>query len=102
MKITDSTPYVNLDAYTQMTRDRVSLNREETSAGATPCAADKVVLSPRARQIQEATSQLQAIPDVAEEKVARIRSEVEGGTYRVDGGKIAEKMLQEMANYLAP
>jgi flagellar biosynthesis anti-sigma factor FlgM len=101
MKITDSTPFVNFDAYAQKTRDRVSLNREEEPASASPSTADKVVLSPKAREIQEAATMLRAIPDVREEKVARIRHEVELGTYRVDGGKVAEKMLQEMAAILA-
>ena len=102
MKITDHTPYVSFDAYTQKTRDRVSLHRGEDAGGSAPAPSDKVVLSPKAREIQDASRMLQSLPEVREDKVDRIRLEIEKGTYGVDGGKIAEKMLAEMAANLAP
>ena len=57
---------------------------------------DKVVLSPLAREIHEAAKTLSAVPDVCEEKVAAIRSQIENGTYQIDGQKIAGRMLEDV------
>jgi len=56
---------------------------------------DKVVLSPRAREIQEAGQQALSAPEVRADKVHRIRQQLSAGTYTVHGGKIALSMITE-------
>ena len=35
------------------------------------------------------------IPDVREEKVSQLRSQIQNGTYEIDADKIAGKMIKE-------
>ena len=56
---------------------------------------DKVILSPGAREVQEALRLLADEPDVRSEKVSEIKEQVESGVYHFDGRKIAMKMISE-------
>jgi flagellar biosynthesis anti-sigma factor FlgM len=56
---------------------------------------DKVNLSERGREVQQAFNALKEMPDVRTAKVARIKMDVESGTYRVVGSRIANEMLRE-------
>jgi negative regulator of flagellin synthesis FlgM len=53
------------------------------------------VISEAAKRVQEARRQLDEIPDVREEKVAQLRSQIQNGTYDIDADKIAGKMIKE-------
>ena len=57
---------------------------------------NKVVLSPRAREIKDARLRLLVLPDIDARRVAQIRLQIENGTYRIDGSRIAEQMIEEM------
>jgi len=57
--------------------------------------SDTVVLSDTAKKIQETQTQLKAIPDVREDKVAQLKEQIENGTYEIDEEKIADKMLKD-------
>jgi negative regulator of flagellin synthesis FlgM len=56
---------------------------------------DRVELSEQAKTIQAAHRLIQQIPEVDEEKVARIKEQIASGTYRVDSQKTAEKILAD-------
>jgi flagellar biosynthesis anti-sigma factor FlgM len=56
---------------------------------------DKVVLSPKAREVREAKKVLSMLPDIREEEVARIKKEIKEGTYKIEGKKLAAKMIRE-------
>jgi negative regulator of flagellin synthesis FlgM len=56
---------------------------------------EKVDLSTKAREIEQITVQLADTPDIREDKVRALRAQIEQGTYRVGGEKIAEKMVGE-------
>lgn len=57
--------------------------------------SDQVQISDRAREMHAALEQYKKLPDVDEEKVARIKAQVETGTYKPDNAQIAEKILAE-------
>lgn len=98
MKIIDKNPYVNLDAYTRgikAARDTTSSSKSPTSA---PSEGDKVVLSPRAREIQDLRKMLAEIPEVREDLVAELKDRIESGTYGVDSAGIAAKMLENLTS----
>jgi negative regulator of flagellin synthesis FlgM len=57
--------------------------------------ADRVELSAQAKEIQAARKVVAGMDDVDLEKVARIKAQIEAGTYKVDAGKIADKMIDE-------
>ncbi len=56
---------------------------------------DKVILSLEAKKIQEAKKLMDSIPDIREEKVAKIKAQIENGTYQVEDKKLASKMIKE-------
>ena len=97
MKINDSSTHINFEAYAQKAKDAGG-SPEQASAGPGPAAAvDKVVLSPKAREIQEARQLLEEIPDISEPKVDQIRLQIDRGVYKIDGKQIAERMMREMS-----
>ena len=65
--------------------------------GAHPPVArkDRVQISDQAREMQAARQAIEQMPDVDEEKVARIKEQIQNGTYKVDGNKAAGKILAE-------
>ena len=68
-------------------------DRQSGSAAMKP--EEKVELSTTARDIMQAKVEVSGLPDVREEKVQEIKSQVEKGTYNVSGAQIANKMVGE-------
>ncbi len=56
---------------------------------------DKVILSQEGKKIQDAKKLMDSIPDIREEKVAKIKAQIENGTYQVEEKKLASKMIKE-------
>ena len=56
---------------------------------------DKVILSQEGKKIQEAKKLMDSIPDIREEKVAKIKAQIQNGTYHVEEKKLAAKMIKE-------
>ena len=56
---------------------------------------DRVELSEKARELIDAKIKVKQMPDVDEDKVARVKAQLEQGTYRVDSQKTAARMIEE-------
>jgi negative regulator of flagellin synthesis FlgM len=85
----------DLKVYTrQVSRNRGKEFTAE-SKSALETGQDRVLLSPAAREIQAATHQLQAIPDIRAEKVAEIKDRIAQGTYQISSEKIAIRLMGE-------
>jgi len=95
MKITDKNPYVNLDAYAKNVKDKEKIDNQGTQASKQVMEEDKVVLSQEAKKIQEAKKLMDSIPDIREEKIAKIKAQIENGTYQVEEKKLAAKIVKE-------
>lgn len=65
------------------------------SAGRT-CKKDELKLSEKAVEFQWAMTKIKEIPDIRQDKVDKIKDEISTGTYKVDGKKIVEKMLENV------
>ena len=96
MKIIDSNVHINFEAYAQKTKDAAGAQEQSPVSAGDHAPVDKVVLSPKAREIQEARKLLDKIPDIDEPKVTRIRLQLETGVYKIDGSQIAERMMRDM------
>ena len=70
-------------------------SNERTPARAPARSRDKVVLSPRAREIDDAKIRLMNMPDIRDDMVSDIRHRINSGTYVLQGDKIAFRMLRE-------
>ena len=96
MKVTNNNSPIQMDAYIKQTQQhsRQSDNtRSATASGQGP--NDKVHLSDEAMAIQQAFQGTGESSDVREEKVQQVKMEIENGTYRVVGTRVAADMLKE-------
>ena len=57
-------------------------------------STDRVSLSDTAKQIQAARSMMDNVPDVRSETVARLKAQIQDGTYRIDSRQIASNMIE--------
>jgi len=55
---------------------------------------DRLEVSKQAKDFQIALDKFKALPDIREEKVERLKKEVQAGTYNIEGRRIAEKILE--------
>ena len=89
MEISAKIPPVESTAHVKKSREIV--NKPVASAP----GADRVELSGRARELQAAHAAVKQMGDVDHEKVARIKAQIQSGTYKADAQKIAGKMLED-------
>lgn len=57
---------------------------------------DELSLSSTARDYQFALNAIKNVPDIRQEKVDAIKEKIRTGTYVIDAGKIAEKILENV------
>jgi negative regulator of flagellin synthesis FlgM len=84
-----------IKAYTSQTSRLRRNNKVSANIPSSDSCEDRVLLSPMAREIQTAKSQLQEIPDVRVEKVTEIKNQINQGTYPVSSEKIALRLMGE-------
>jgi negative regulator of flagellin synthesis FlgM len=86
---------VNIEAYVNQVQEKDKADAAAEQPEQQQNKADTVALSNAAKNIQEAQKQLEAVPDVREDKVAQLKEQIENGTYEIDAEKIADKMLKD-------
>jgi flagellar biosynthesis anti-sigma factor FlgM len=104
MKINGSELQAQLNVYKNANANAQGDNQEakKTEQQTTPISLqDRVQLSGRGKMIAEAQKAVSSVPDVREELVAKIQTEVQNGTYKVDSEKAAEGILKESMTNLA-
>lgn len=57
---------------------------------------DELSLSDVAKDYQLAMNAIKKVPDIRKEKVEAIKEQIRTGTYVIDAGKIAEKILEDV------
>jgi negative regulator of flagellin synthesis FlgM len=95
MEIIGKNTSVNLEHYVRNIKDKRKLDAQTGKSPDEVLNDDKVVLSSKAREIQEAKKLMSSVSDIREEKVAQIRKQIQEGTYEINEEKIAGKMLKE-------
>jgi negative regulator of flagellin synthesis FlgM len=97
MEITGPNSTANIDAYLQASGSRSTGGQQEqkTEATATGYQADRVELSGQAKEAQQALAALKEMPEIRTDLVSEIKTDVDSGTYKVDGEKTAGHMLDE-------
>jgi len=56
--------------------------------------SQKLTISDEAKKLHEIVPKLDEIPDIREDKVAEIKKQIDEGTYKISGEKVAEKILK--------
>jgi negative regulator of flagellin synthesis FlgM len=67
---------------------------EGSAAAATVLTADHVTLTDSARSLQKIEEAVAKTPVVDADKVAAVKQAISAGTYKIDAGRIAGKMLK--------
>jgi negative regulator of flagellin synthesis FlgM len=86
---------IHINAYVNQVQEKNKVDSSDNKPEKSTVKADTVVISDAAKRIQEAKTQLDNIPDVRAEKVAKLKEQVESGTYKVDAEKTADKLIKE-------
>lgn len=75
--------------------DNLAANSDKQTSNVAVKTEEKVDLSSQAKDIQLAKNALSKLPDMRDEKVQEIKSQVEKDIYSVSSEKIAGKMVGE-------
>jgi negative regulator of flagellin synthesis FlgM len=67
---------------------------ESASAGTTSHTGDHVTLTDSARALQKIEEAVAKAPVVNTQKVAAVKQAVTSGTYKIDGPRVADKLLK--------
>jgi negative regulator of flagellin synthesis FlgM len=94
MKISGNDPGVR-DAYVRRIYQHQKKDAASKPGVKSVEKADTVKISDEARELQETQKVMENIPDVRVEKVAKIKNQIEKGTYDIKSGNIAAKMIKD-------
>lgn len=92
MKINSNTPG-NIGKLYQSYQTRTE--QTEKKAGANSVGSDSLQLSEQAKKIHELIKDAKDLPEIREEKIARIKEEIANNTYNIPAHKVAAKMLAQ-------
>lgn len=96
MEITNGSSLGVRDAYTKGAGDVLGIGQGlKAKDGRKAGSGDRVDLSQKARDLGETRELYAQSPDIRQDKVDALRSQIENGTYCVDGNRVAWKMLRE-------
>lgn len=86
---------MRIEAYTQVQQlyQTRKVNRNQKTGGV--AQSDKVQISSFGKDIQIAKAAVAGSPDVREELTAPIKAKIQNGTYAVNNGDFADKLLQK-------
>lgn len=86
---------MRIEAYTQVQQLYQSRKVNKAQQTGSVSRADEVRISSLGKDIQTAKAAVAAAPDVREDLVASVRAQLENGTYSVETGSFAGKLLQK-------
>jgi len=92
MKINENIPAYLGNLY-KIYQDR--MQPAEKNSGENIIEKDNLQLSEKAREISKLVKETEKLPDIREEKVARIKEQITSGTYNIPPAKVAAKMLSK-------
>ena len=86
---------MRIEAYTQVQQLYQSSKVKSSQKTGSVAQTDKVQISSFGKDIQTAKAAVAGSPDIREELTAPIKARIQDGTYAVDNGSFAEKLLQK-------
>ena len=86
---------MRIEAYTQVRQLYQTKKVNQTRKEGNVSRADQVQISSFGKDIQTAKAAVAGSPDIREELTAPIKAKIQNGTYSVDNGSFAEKLLQK-------
>ena len=86
---------MRIEAYTQVQQLYQTRKVNKAQQTGTVARTDEVQISSLGKDIQTAKAAVAAAPDVRADLIAPIKAQVQNGTYSVEPGSFAEKLLQK-------
>lgn len=87
---------MRIEAYNQVQQVYQPGKVGKTRQAGTASKGDQLQFSSLGRDIGTAQAAIAAAPDVREELTASIKAQVQNGTYKVDAGTFADKLLKKL------
>lgn len=90
---------MRIDAYNQIAQIYGAQKRTVSRTARTAAApmSDQVSISQTGRDFQIAKKAVSEASDVREDKISQLKAKVDAGTYRVEPGDFASKLLEKYA-----
>lgn len=95
MKVTETRNQISDLLQQQQAGEKAAQGREARPVSGTVVTEEKVTLSGRASEVQQARQIIADLPDVRKDKVDDLKARIDDGSYQVDGERVAEKMIGE-------
>lgn len=95
MKIGGERSVVNLEAYIKNAQNSEGVKQPLAQEQGKSFRTEDVKFSATAKELQQARQAMEATPEIRDDKVGQFKGEIATGTYRVEGDKVATKMLRE-------
>lgn len=73
-----------------------NLNQKENNNVNQKSKSDQVNISNEAKEIRNIKETLENKPEIRQEKVDQIKTQIQNGTYKVDSQKVAEKIISDI------
>lgn len=86
---------MRIEAYSQVQQMYQTKKVNKTQQTGSVAKADQVQISSLGKDFQTAKAAVAASPDIREELTASVKAKVQNGTYAVDNGTFAEKLLRK-------
>jgi len=90
-----SHPGLNIDTSNKAEKNKVAEAKEAKSSTSASASGSSVEISDKAKLLKTANEIVHQTPDVRSEKVQSLKKRIEAGTYQVDPGAIAERLLED-------
>ena len=87
---------MRIDAYNQVSQVYGVNSKTKTSAATKTTRSDKVEISNLGKDLQIAKQAIKDTPDVREDVVAKFKTQINNGTYDVDGESFADKLMEKL------
>lgn len=88
---------MRIEAYNQVQQMYQTQKVNRTQAASSVVRKDKVQISSIGKDIQTAKAAVNGAPDIREDVIAPIKAKIQNGTYQVEAGSFAEKLLAKYA-----
>lgn len=95
MKVNGDQTAIQLDAYLKNIQAKKAQANEKQNQTPAQTREDQVNLSGKARAMQQAAHALHKAEGSIANRVQQVKMEIDKGTYKIDGAKVANDMLKE-------
>jgi flagellar biosynthesis anti-sigma factor FlgM len=96
LKVSQNNSPIQMDAYLkQIQQNRMRQQEMDAADTVQRGVGDRVQLSSRAKEMQQAVNGMTQTEEMRDEKVRQVKMSIDQGTYKVNAGQVATDMLKE-------